>query len=165
MAAKTIGEHHKLNLYAAAQVIIGKELEGDGFRVQLPKESARLETLSYGEAESLLVKANDSNIKVTTYLAQAAAALAYFRRFASMKEKSLMGDPELQAGAKNEAQRERNMMTNAEYQDIMVNLRTAEEVVAYLEHISSQAKETLQVVKKVREAAYERNNPRPQPQY
>ena len=76
-----------------------------------------------------------------------------------------MGDPELQSGAKNEAQRERNMMTNAEYQDIMVNLRTAEEVVAYLEHIASQARETLQVVKKVREAAYERNNPRPQPQY
>lgn len=153
----TPGENHKINLHRAAVTIINKEFEGNSFVLDIPKESARLETLSYGEAEALLVKAHDNYIRVSTYLAQVSAALAYYKRFVAMKEKMLMGDPDLQKEAKNEAQRERNVAMNSEYQEYLMNLRTAEEVVAYFEQLTFQARETLQVVKKIRDASWQRS--------
>jgi hypothetical protein len=148
---------HKANLYAAAGVIISKELESSAFRVELPRESAKLETMSFGEAESLMAKAHGNCDRLSTLLAQASSALAYYRRFTAAKEKLLMGDPELQKDAKNEAQRERNVAMDSAYQESSIDLRTAEEVVAYLEPLHYHARETLQVMKKVRDAALERH--------
>jgi hypothetical protein len=162
--AQSMAQTHKSNLYNAAGVIISKELESSAFRVELPRESARLESLAFAEAESFHAKAHDNYVRVSTLYAQASSALAYFRRFTSAKEKLLMGDPVLQEGAKNEAQRERNMAMDPGYQEAAIDLRTAEEVVAYLEPLYAQTRETLQVMKKVRDAALERTMGRGQSQ-
>jgi len=152
-------EEHQKNIYLiAGKMLKTKEFESDEFKIKLPKETAALETFPYGEAESLLVKANDNHAQIQTYLSQATAARAFFRRHIDMKEKLLLGDPVLQDGTKNKEQREFNMAKNEEYLRLFQDLRTAETVVAYLEHAAAAASETLQVVKKIRDAALSRQN-------
>jgi hypothetical protein len=152
---------------------VGKAIAVDGifekanFQVQLPRESAQLETLSYGEAESKLLQANDNYTLVTTYLAQAEAAEAYFHRYTAIKEKQLLANmpdeitEESQGVTKTKkltvAQKEARIYLDVNYKTSLALLTSAEEVTAYLRRIAEQCRETLQVIKKVRDAAWERS--------
>jgi hypothetical protein len=172
---------HQENLQKIGEIIAVKGLfEKPDFQVKLPRESAQLETLTYGEAESKLLQANDNYIMVTTYLAQAEAAEAYFHRFTAIKEKQLIANmpdeiietsntfdplhPEIGSPTKMRkltvAQKEARIYLDANYKTSLALLTSAEEIVAYLRRISDQTRETLQVIKKVRDAAWERSQRR-----
>ena len=152
-------EVHRRNLYFIAQKVVHtREFESDDFRVRLPREGAALETLSYADAESLLVKANDNYTQLQTYLAQSTAAKSFFKRAVEMKEKLLEGSPQLleEVGSRNPAARQYRVATDEDYQKLAADQRTAEVVVSYLERLSAASVETLQVVKKLRDAALAR---------
>jgi hypothetical protein len=148
---------HRKNVYhIASKIITTREFESDDFRVRLPREAAALESITYGQGEEFLVKADGNYSLLQTYLAQAAAARSFFKRMADMKETTLMGDPELQANAKNDKERARNVSLDKDYIELQQYLRTAETVTVYLEKLSAAADATLQVVKKIRDAALSR---------
>jgi hypothetical protein len=143
--------------FLASKVVYTKDFESDDYRVRLPREGAALESMSYADAEALLIKANDNYTQLQVYLAQAQSARAFFKRTADMKEKLVAGDPELlKEAGRSASAREYQVAKNPEFNELMQDLRTCEVVVAYLERLSAASLETLQVVKKVRDAALSR---------
>jgi hypothetical protein len=148
---------HRRRVHFIARKLASQELETPEFRVRIPKEGAILETLTYGEAEEMLVKADGNYTTLMTYLAHSKSARAFFKRMTEMKEKLLAGDPQIVKDAKNKEQREFMVASDAEYALFMQDLRTAEGAVAYIEDLAAAAYETLQVVKKIRDAALARH--------
>lgn len=142
----------------AGKMLFSRDYEKEEFKVNIPREGAALENLPYRDAEELLIKANDNYSQLSLVLAQASSARAFFKRKLDMKEYALLGDPSIQQEAKNKEQREFNMTKDEGYKLTMASLRTAETVCAYLERLVSAATETLQVVKKVRDAALARKD-------
>lgn len=149
-------DYHKNNVRAIALRIMQKEFEDRTFKATFPKEAAALESMSYGESEELLVKAEGNYSQIQILLAQAISAKTFFDRIKSMKKKLLLGDPQIQEGSKNQYDREYRMAKDPSYTEISLDLRTAETVTVYLENLSSSCLETLQVVKKIRDAALQR---------
>ena len=156
----TKAELHKRNLYEVAAMVTAKDFEGPDFNVDLPREAAALETLAYGRAEELLVKAADNFQKISFCLARSKSALAYFSRAAEVRKKTIVGDPGLRESAKNDAERDRAAYTDKVYLDFLQVIRTAEVVIGYLEPVLRSCDEMLQVVKKVRDAAWSRESAR-----
>jgi hypothetical protein len=148
---------HRTRLLNVAGKMISQELESEPFLVKLPKEAATLESLKYPDAEALLSAANDSYTQLQRFLAHVSSARNYFKRTLELREKNLLGDPKKQEGARNNYAREFNMIQDEGYQSLYGDLRTAEELVSYLERLANASLETLQVVKKVRDAAYGRS--------
>lgn len=147
-------EVHRKNLYNIANKIVNtREFEQPTFKVRFPVEAAALESMTYWQTEEMMVKADGNVWTIGVYLGQAKAAQAYLERTLKMKEKLLMGDPELQKDAKNETQRAFNMANNTEYSSLIADLRTADMVVAYMDRLYAACDSNLQVVKKIRDAA------------
>ena len=151
-------EFLRSRLYRVAKRIIDKEFESDDFKVQLPREGAALESLPYGRAEELLVKASGNYETISYALAAAKSAHAYFTRMVEITKKQMLGDKELRESTKNEAERESVVYNDAKFLKYIQVVRTAETVAGYLEPLLKSSDETLQVVKKVRDAAWGRDN-------
>jgi len=153
----TTSERHVRNItLLATSIIHDRRLEQADMRVELPKERAALENITLPEAEEYMVSALDVYQVLNTYLAQAASAHSWFMSQLEVRKKLLLGDSELQKEAKNEAQRERNMVLDHDYQDFTNFVRISRTLVDYLNPLLDGARETLQVAKKLRETAAER---------
>jgi len=148
---------HRSRILVIAGKMINRELESNDFMVKLPREPAALESLTYPEAEALLVRANDCYSQLQMHLAHVTSARSYLKRTLELKEKNLLGDPKKQEGTRNMHAREYNMIKDEGYQTLYGDLRTSEELVAYLERLSNAALETLQVTKKLRDAAFSKS--------
>jgi hypothetical protein len=164
MATFDAKAYHRGNLVKIGQAImVNRDFEKPEFQVQIPREAARLEQLSYGEAETKLLQAHDNYVRVTTYLAQAESAEAFLKRYVAMKEKTMiaeLADTDADGKKVSFAQKEATVAADPAFGEQMGLLRSAEEITAYLRRIAEQTKEALQVIKKVRDASFERSKPR-----